>query len=218
MFFITFEGIDQSGKSTQLQLLEKSFIAAEIPLLTVREPGGTPLGDQIREILLGPEHGGMDSWAEALLYAAARSQLVKDVIRPALGLGKVVLSDRYIDSSLVYQGIARELGIERILELNLGATGGLMPDLTLVMHLDVAGSRERLTARDTAEDRIEGEPLEFHQQVESGYRQLEEMYPARVVGIDAGGSIAEVHAAVVSACRERLGLEIDPVDPGSAAG
>jgi dTMP kinase len=152
----------------------------------------------------------MDPWAEALLYAAARSQLVKDVIRPALGAGKIVLSDRYIDSSLVYQGIARELGIDRILELNLGATGGLMPDLTLVLHLDVAGSRERLSASGEGEDRIEGQPLEFHEQVEAGYRQLEELYPARVAGIDAGGTIEDVHAAIIFICRERLGLEIEP--------
>jgi len=210
MFFITFEGIDQSGKSTQLELLAESCAAAGIDALTVREPGGTPLGEGIRKMLLGPEHEGMDPWAEALLYAAARAQLVRDVIRPALGSGRIVLSDRYIDSSLVYQGIARGLGVERILDLNLGATGGLMPDLTLVLHLDVAGSRERLAARGEGGDRIEGEPLDFHRQVEEGYRQLEEMYPARLVGIDAGGTVEEVHAAVVAAGRERLGLEIEP--------
>lgn len=210
MFFITFEGIDQSGKSTQLQLLADSLAAAGVDALTVREPGGTPLGEGIRSMLLGPEHEGMDPWAEALLYAAARAQLVKDVIRPALGAGRIVLSDRYVDSSLVYQGIARSLGVERILDLNLGATGGLMPDLTLVLHLDVAGSRERLSARGEGEDRIEGEPLEFHQQVEDGYRELEEKYPARLAGVDAGGTVAEVHAAVIAACRERLGLEIEP--------
>jgi dTMP kinase len=214
MFFITFEGIDQSGKSTQLKLLEEAMAAAGIAVLSVREPGGTPLGDQIRAILLGPEHEDMDPWAEALLYAAARAQLVKDVIRPALASGKIVLSDRYIDSSLVYQGIARDLGIERILDLNLGATGGLMPDLTLVLHLDVADSRERLSGREAGEDRIESEPMEFHAKVEEGYRRLEEMYPARLAGIDAGGTVEEVHAAIVSVCRERLGLELDPVASG----
>lgn len=210
MFFITFEGIDQSGKSTQLKLLGDALAAAGIDALSVREPGGTPLGDKIREILLGIEHDGMDSWAEALLYAAARAQLVKDVIRPALGAGSIVLSDRYIDSSLVYQGIARDLGIERILDLNLGATGGLMPDLTIVLHLDVAGSRWRLAEREEAGDRIESEPDEFHRLVEEGYRRIEEMYPARVAGVDAGGTIEEVHERVISICRERLGLEIEP--------
>jgi dTMP kinase len=100
------------------------------------------------------------------------------------------------------------LGTARILDLNLGATGGLMPDLTLVLHLDVEQSRQRLAVRGTAEDRIEGEPLDFHRQVEEGYRQLEAMYPARVVGIDGGGSIDEVHEAVKQICRERLGFEI----------
>lgn len=208
MFFITFEGIDQSGKSTQIGLLAEALERADIPALTVREPGGTPLGDKIREILLGPEHTGMDTWAEALLYAAARAQLVKDVIKPAQIAGKIVLSDRYIDSSLVYQGMARGLGVERILDLNLGATGGLMPDLTFVLHLDLEKSRERLAARGTAEDRIEGEPLEFHKQVEEGYRRLEEMYPGRIVGIYGDGTVAEVHESIAQACRDRLGLEL----------
>ncbi|MHB1325554.1 MAG: dTMP kinase [Thermoleophilia bacterium] len=208
MYFITFEGIDQSGKSTQLDLLAAAATKAGIDTLSVREPGGTPLGEQIREILLGPEHTTMDAWTEALLYAAARVQLVKEVIKPALMQGKIVLSDRYIDSSLVYQGMARELGVDRILDLNLGATGGLMPDLTFVFHLDVAASRERLAGRGTAEDRIEGEPLDFHQKVEDGYRKLEEMYPGRIVGLDGGRSVEEVQGDVVAACRERLGLEL----------
>ena len=208
LYYVPFEGTEQSGKSTQIELLTKAAVRAGIDILSVREPGGTPLGEQIRNILLGPEHATMDAWTEALLYAAARVQLVREVIKPALMQGKIVLSDRYIDSSLVYQGMARELGVERILDLNLGATGGLMPDLTFVFHLDVAASRERLAGRGTAEDRIEGEPLTFHQKVEDGYRKLEEMYPGRIVGIDGGRSVEEVHADVVAACRERLGLEL----------
>ena len=183
--------------------------------LSVREPGGTPLGEQIRELLLGPEHTTMDAWTEALLYAAARVQLVKEVIKLALMQGKIVLSDRYIDSSLVYQGMARELGVDRILDLNLGATGGLMPDLTFVFHLDVVASRERLVYPRTAEDRIEGEPLDFHQKVEDGYRKLEEMYPGRIVGIDGGRALEEVHADVVAACSERLGLKLRETGSGS---
>ncbi|MBE0429028.1 MAG: dTMP kinase [Thermoleophilia bacterium] len=209
MFFITFEGIDQSGKSTQIRLLAEALEKAGHSQLSVREPGGTPLGDRIREMLLGPEHAGMDPWAEALLYAAARAQLARDVIRPALGRGLIVLSDRYIDSSLVYQGMARGLGVDRVLDLNLGATGGLMPDLTFVLHLDVEKSRERLAGRGAAEDRIEGEPLEFHRQVEEGYRRLQEMYPGRVVGVDGGGGDEQaVHGIILKACGERLGLEL----------
>ena len=208
MFFITFEGIDQSGKSTQLELLAHAMEAAGMAVLNVREPGGTPLGEALRALLLGPEHAGMDPWTEALLYAAARAQLVKDVIKPALMQGRIVLSDRFIDSSLVYQGMARGLGVERILDLNRGATGGLMPDLTLVFHLDVEASRVRLAGSGRGEDRIEGEPLEFHRQVEEGYRRLEEMYPGRVAGIDAGRGIEEIHAEVLSVCQGRLGLKI----------
>ncbi len=208
MYFITFEGIDQSGKSTQLKLLDQAMEAAGVPVLSVREPGGTEIGEKIRELLLGVEHDRMDAWTEALLYAAARVQLVKEVIKPALMEGKIVLSDRFIDSSLVYQGMARDLGVDRILDLNLGATGGLMPDLTFVFHLDLTLSRERLAGRGTAEDRIEGEPLAFHQKVEEGYRRLQEMYPGRIVGIDGGGSVDEIHQQVVAGCRERLGLEL----------
>ncbi|MHB1389629.1 MAG: dTMP kinase [Thermoleophilia bacterium] len=208
MYFITFEGIDSSGKSTQLQLLADAIERSGQPVLSVREPGGTPLGDRIRDLLLGLQHTGMDPWAEALLYAAARAQLVKDVIRPALATGKTVLSDRFIDSSIVYQGMARDLGVDTILNLNLGATGGIMPDLTFVLHLDVDASRRRLADRGAAEDRIESEPLAFHRQVEAGYHKLETMYPGRIVGIDGGRSIDLVQADIARACRERLGLEI----------
>ncbi len=208
MFFITFEGIDQSGKSTQLDLLARALQSAGLSVLSVREPGGTALGEAIRKLLLGPEHAGMGPWAETLLYAAARAQLVKEVIRPALAGGKLVLSDRYIDSSLVYQGIARELGVEPVLDLNMGATGGLMPDLTLVFHLDVYSSRRRLAGRRDGRDRIEGEPLEFHRRVEAGYRQLEDLYSGRVVGIDASLAVSEVHARVLAECRQRLGLKV----------
>lgn len=208
MYFITFEGIDLSGKSTQVSLLAKSMEKASLPVVTVREPGGTPLGDKIREILLGPEHTGMDPWSEALLYAAARAQLVKDVIKPAVMRGNIVLCDRYIDSSLVYQGMARGLGVDTILNLNLGATGGLMPDLTFVLHLEAEKSDGRLAGRGGVKDRLEGEPLEFHKQVEEGYRKLEQMYPGRIVGIYGDGSIEEVQAAIVEACKEKLGLEL----------
>jgi len=208
MYFITFEGIDQSGKSTQLQLLARAMKNTGLSVVSVREPGGTPLGEAIRSLLLKRRHAGMDAWAEALLYAAARAQLVKDVIKPALIKGKIVLSDRYIDSSLVYQGIARGLGVERVLDLNMGATGGLMPDLTFVFHLDVDSSRERLSGRKKGKDRIESEPLKFHRQVEEGYCRLEEMYPARVIGIDGRRPVNDIHAQVLAECRERLGLKL----------
>lgn len=208
MAFITFEGIDQSGKSTQVRLLADALTEAGIKVVSVREPGGTPLGEQIRELLLGPVHAGMDPWAEALLYAAARAQLVKDVIRPALERGEAVLSDRYFDSSLAYQGLARGLGFERILDLNLWATGGLKPDLTFIVHLSVDASRERLAGRGSAEDRIEGEALDFHRQVEAGYRELEVLYPERIIALDGHASIDDLHARVIAACRDRFGWAV----------
>ncbi len=205
MPFITFEGIDQSGKSTQIELLAHALKERGLDPVRVREPGGTPLGDHIREILLGPDHEGMDAWSEALLYAAARAQLVREIIKPALGEGRVVLSDRYLDSSLAYQGSARGLGLERVLDLNLWATGGLLPDLTLVLHVDVEASRARLSNRATGEDRIESEPLDFHKRVEDGYHRLEEMFPERIAGIDGGEPIEQVHQKIMAICSERFG-------------
>lgn len=208
MPFISFEGIDQSGKTTQLEMLAAALKKAKIDVLTVREPGGTPLGEQIRDMLLGPEHSNMDKWTEALLYAAARAQLVQDKIRPALKGGAVVIADRYIDSSLAYQGIARGLGILWIMDLNLRVTGRLSPDLTFVLHLDVDASRSRLAGRGKEEDRIESESLEFHGKVEQAYRRLEKMFPERIIGLEAGEPAEEIHARILDACRERLGLEL----------
>lgn len=212
MSFITFEGIDQSGKSTQIEMLSRALINAGHDLVGVREPGGTPLGDQIRELLLGPQHEGMDIWAEALLYAAARAQLVGDIIKPALAAGKTVLSDRYVDSSLAYQGYARQLGIQRIMDLNMAATGGLLPDLTLILHLDVDSSRGRLLGSGATRDRIESEPLDFHKRVEDGYHKLEDLYPERIVGLAGGESVKDVHRRIIEVCRRKLGWELEEVE------
>ena len=212
MPFITFEGIDQSGKSTQLQLLAEAARQSGQSVITTREPGGTPLGDQIRKMLLGPEHTGMDPWAEALLYAAARAQLIQDVINPALAEGSIVISDRYIDSSLAYQGIARGLGVQRVLELNNWATGGLLPDLTILLRIEVDVSRDRLLNRGESSDRIESEPLEFHRRVEEGYHEIEAMFPERIAGIDGSGPPEEIHQWIVAICQERLGWELGQTD------
>src|SRR5579863_6037415 len=147
--FVTFEGIDGSGKTTQAKLL-----AAGLPgeVVLVREPGGTPLGERVRELLLdGPE---ITAWAEASLFAAARAELVERVIRPALERGATVICDRYVDSSLVYQGVARGLGIDAVYDLNLTATGGLLPEKTFVLALDPEASVARLGGE---RDRIERE-------------------------------------------------------------
>ncbi len=208
MPFITFEGIDQSGKSTQIELLSRDLSRARKSFINVREPGGTALGDHIRELLLGSGHEDMDAWSEALLYAAARAQLVREIIEPALEMGKIVVCDRYLDSSLAYQGFARGLGAERVLELNQWATGGLMPDLTLLLMLDVDASRRRLSRRATGGDRIENEPLDFHKRVEDGYHKLIQMFPERIAVIDGGQAADQVHQRVVAIINERFGWEL----------
>jgi dTMP kinase len=174
--FVTFEGIDGSGKTTQAALLAERERGAVL----LREPGGTALGERLRELLLdGPE---MTAAAEAALFAAARAELVETVIRPALDRGATVVCDRYVDSSLVYQGVGRGLGIEAVLELNAVATGGLMPDLTFVLLLDPAASAARRAA---APDRIEREDDAFVRRLDAGYRTIVSMFPERCVALDA---------------------------------
>jgi dTMP kinase len=177
--FITFEGVDGSGKTTQARLLAETLRAEGRDVVDTREPGGTPLGERVRELLLASEH--IAPWAETALFAAARAQLVDQVIRPALARGADVVCDRYLDSSLAYQGLARGLGVERVLELNLLATGGLLPDRTflLVLPLDEAADRQ-----DAEPDRIEREGAEFAANVDRAYRELAEIFAQRIVALD----------------------------------
>ncbi len=156
--FITFEGLDGSGKSTQAELLRARLEDDGVEVVSTREPGGTELGEKIRDLVL---HGGhVTPWAEALLYAAARAQHVEAVIRPALERGASVICDRYVDSSVAYQGVGRELGLDRVLDLNLAAVGGLLPDRTFLLALDVAEIGSRRASRE--HDRLERECDAFH--------------------------------------------------------
>jgi dTMP kinase len=177
--FVTFEGLDGSGKSTQAKLLRARLEANGDEVVATREPGGTELGERIRELVL---HGGhVSPWAEALLYAASRAQHVDEVIRPALERGASVICDRYVDSSAAYQGVARGLGLERVLDLNLTAVGGLMPDHTFLLQIDPAEVPGRLRRQ---HDRLESEGEAFRALAAAGYRDLAVRFPERIVVLD----------------------------------
>jgi dTMP kinase len=201
--FITFEGLDGCGKSTQMELLAETLRERGYVVLLTREPGGTPLGEAVRDLLLDPRYHGMSARAEALLYAAARAHLVEQVIRPALQDGQVVLCDRYLDSSLAYQGYGRGLGTDDIVTLNVWATECLFPDLTLLLDLDDSLRSTRLAA---VPDRLEAEDDEFHGRVAEGYRLLATLHPHRIRKIDADGTEAEVQARVRAVIEEELEL------------
>jgi dTMP kinase len=190
--FVTFEGIDGSGKSTQAALLGEWAARERREVVAVREPGGTPLGERIRELLLdGPE---MTPWAEAALFAAARAELAERVIRPALDRGAWVICDRYVDSSLAYQGAARGLGIDAVQSLNAAATGGLLPDLTFVLLVDPAVGLARRA--ESKPDRIEREDSDFVRRVDAGYRELAAATPGRFVVLDGALDTAELATRV----------------------
>lgn len=177
--FVSFEGLDGCGKTTQVELLEVYLETRGIEVCATREPGGTELGEELRRIVL---HGGkMSPWAEAAIFAAARAELVEQVIEPALARGAFVISDRFVDSSLVYQGVARRLGIESVLQLNLHATKGLLPDRTFLL---LVGGELWESRVGEERDRMERESPEFRGMVEDGYRRLAEMFPERIVVLD----------------------------------
>ena len=177
--FVSFEGIDGSGKSTQAALLADALRAGGREVVAVREPGGTALGERIRGLLL--DGAAMAPWAEAALFAAARAELVEDVIRPALARGAWVVCDRYLDSSLAYQGIARGLGLDAVLELNRIATGGLLPDRTILIAVPLD---EALRRAGGERDRIEREGERFLGRVARAYDELAAAFPERIAVID----------------------------------
>lgn len=191
--FITIEGPDGSGKSTQIERLKAYFEEKGYPAVFTREPGGTAISEKIRALILDRENKNMAHMTEALLYAASRAQLVVEVIEPALRRGEIVICDRFLDSSIAYQGYGRELG-DCVREINEYAVQGRLPDLTLLMKLDPQAGKARMKQRDL--DRIEDEKQAFHRRVYEGYLQIERTYD-RVVGVDADESIEAISATII---------------------
>jgi dTMP kinase len=195
--FVTFEGIEGSGKSTQIGLLADHLAASGRPVTLTREPGGTPIGDQVRKILLDPASKGLDPVAELLLYAASRAQHLREVILPALEEGRVVLCDRFSDATLAYQGHGRGLDLDMIRALDRIVTGGRRPDLTILLDIGAAAGLARARGRNSSrqlehEGRFENEETAFHRRVRDGYLALAKEQPERFRVVDASRSPDEV--------------------------
>jgi dTMP kinase len=197
--FITFEGSEGCGKSTQVQRLAAKLDSLGVPVLVTREPGGTAIGETIKELLqFAPQSAGMTPETELLLFAASRSQLVRETIQPALERGSSVISDRFFDSTTVYQGVARKLDAKFVHGLNRFAVGSCIPDLTFVLDLDLETARARMLRRlrPVNEDRMEQQPAEFYQAVRAAYRELAKKEPDRVILIDASDSVEQIESQI----------------------
>ena len=194
--FITFEGTDGAGKTTQIQRLTADLRQAGYEVCLTREPGGTPISEQIREMLLNPDHSEMAATTELLLYAASRAQHVSEVIKPALKAGQIVISSRFADATVVYQGYGRGLDLEKIHRLNRIATDGVTPDITFVLDLPVEIGLQRAQKRRGGLDRLEREKIEFHRRLREGYQTIARQEPQRLKIIDAQVSPKRVYAQI----------------------
>jgi len=204
--FVTFEGPDGSGKTTQIARLANWLRERGHDVITTREPGGTPIGDQVRAILHAPGNSAMQPEAELLLYNASRAQLVADVIRPHLAGGGIVLSDRYADSSIAYQGYGRGLDLDALRSIVAFATGGLRPDLILLLDVDVEEGLRRRQGSGGEWNRLDQEAVDFHRRVREGFLQMARAEPERWVVIDAARSADEVAIAVRGEVEKKLGV------------
>lgn len=196
--FITFEGLDGSGKTTQIELLNSFLKQSGFDVVVTREPGGTDIGDKIRKILLDSKNIQMSYRAETLLFLASRAELVSKVIQPSLNQGKIVICDRFFDSTIAYQGIARQLGAEKILDMSLWATENIIPDLTFLLSIDVWECENRIKNGKKKKDRIEKEEIDFKSKIQEGYMQLAGKNKERFVIVDGCLDIESVFALVKS--------------------
>ena len=202
--FITFEGIDGCGKSTQCEMLKDYLTEYGKEFIFVREPGGTEIGERIREILLDKKNTLMTARTELLLFEAARAQITDEVIKPALDDGKIVICDRFFDSSSAYQGMARGMGMDFVASLNMAATGGLKPDITFFFDISAEEALERRGKRGEASDRIELAGLKFQEDVRQGYLELAQSSEGRIVTIDAKLGIDEIFEQVKGALEGKI--------------
>lgn len=201
--FIAFEGGDGAGKSTQSALLAAHLRGAGHTVVQTREPGGSPVAEKIRQVVLDVAHIGLDDRAEALLFAASRAEHVSKTVRPALERGEVVITDRYMDSSIAYQGVARGLGLDQVRDLNLWATAGLVPDLTIVLDVDASNGLGRVEDP----NRLEEESADFHSIVCRAFLDLAALDPSRYLVLSASGTIEEISTAIAAEVDRRLGAQ-----------
>jgi len=205
--FITFEGSEGSGKSTQADRLAVHFQRCGIPCILTREPGGTLIGETIRELLqFAPHNSTMTAETELLLFAASRSQLVREVIRPALKRGTCVIADRFFDSTTAYQGAARKLDRQMIERLNTFAVGDCLPDITFVLDVDAATAMSRMQHAPRKADRMEQQAAEFYERVREGYRDLAAHEPKRIVMIDGSGDVDEIERQIWKTLSSRFSV------------
>lgn len=195
--FVTFEGVEGSGKSTQVNMLHAHLLRMNVDVISTHEPGGTRLGEEIRRLLLNPAYREMHPMTETVLYAADRVQHVYEVIKPALDQGKVVLCDRFVDSSLAYQGVARRIGMEGVQNLNEWITDDLYPDITFLLEIPFRVGLKRLEKRKRGLDRMEGQPEAFHEQVQEAYRTMAKFFSHRFVVINGADKPENIHHRVM---------------------
>nr|WP_231366397.1 dTMP kinase [Zhihengliuella flava] len=203
--FVVFEGGDGAGKSTQAARLAEALSATGREVVRTREPGGTEIGEKLRALVLDHGHGTVDARTEALMFAAARAAHVEQLVLPAIAAGQIVVCDRYVDSSVAYQGVGRGLGVDDVLMINRWATQALRPDLTVLLDVDAAAGRRRRTAGEAAEDRLESEPDDFHASIRDALLALADAEPERYLVLDADRGIDDLAEQILTRVQALLG-------------